>query len=105
MDFTPTKTDIRTACGDRAYARGLEYARSNRVLDLDPQEVEAGLQVTASVRGNEVYEQLIDVSEFMGTLEIEGECTCPVGYNCKHVAAVLITLLDEAHPQPLERQR
>ena len=105
MAFAHSKADIRAACGDRAFARGLDYARNNRVLDIDLHEEDTRWQIKASVRGNTIYHQQIDVSEFMGTLEIEGECGCPVGYNCKHVAAVLITLLDGTQPQPLARQR
>jgi len=30
-----------------------------------------------------------------GTVDIEGYCSCPVGYNCKHVVAVLLSALQE----------
>ena len=105
MPLAFSKADVRHACGDRAYARGRDYARHHRVLDIDPQQTDEGLRVRSSVRGNAVYEQEIHVSEFMDVIEIEGECTCPVGYNCKHVAAALTSMLDEARPEPLARQR
>ena len=31
---------------------------------------------------------------------MEGDCSCPVGYNCKHVAAVLLAGLSLAPPKP-----
>ncbi|WP_192879352.1 DEAD/DEAH box helicase [Microbulbifer sp. A4B17] len=35
----------------------------------------------------------------MGIFGIDGECSCPVGYNCKHVAAVLMAVINEyKHP-------
>jgi superfamily II DNA or RNA helicase len=105
MPLAFSKADVRHACGDRAYARGRDYARHHRVLDIDPQQIDEGLRVRSSVRGNAVYGQEIHVSEFMDVIEIEGECTCPVGYNCKHVAAALTSLLEEARPEPLARQR
>ena len=75
------------------------------MLDIDPQETDEGLRVRSSVQGSAVYEQEIHVSHFMDAIEVEGECTCPVGYNCKHVAAVLTSMLEEARPAPLARQR
>ena len=105
MPLALSKADIRHACGDRAYARGRDYARHHRVLDIDPQETDEGLRVRSSVQGSAVYEQEIYVSQFMDAIEVEGECTCPVGYNCKHVAAVLTSMLEEARPAPLARQR
>jgi len=103
MALAHSKADIRGACGDRAYARGLDYARNHRVLDIDLKETDTDLQVNSRVRGNAIYSQEIHVSQFMDVIEIEGECTCPVGYNCKHVAAVLIALQDDAQAQPLAR--
>jgi superfamily II DNA or RNA helicase len=105
MRRTLQKADIRNACGDRAFVRGLDYARSQRVLEVKRHERGDGWLVEARVRGNSVYRQQIRISEFDRHVEIEGECTCPVGYNCKHVAAALITLGEQAQPDPLERQR
>ena len=104
MALSHTRADIRAACGDRAFARGLDYVRSQRVLDIDLQETETDWQINSRVRGNAIYSQEIHVSEFMDVIEIEGECSCPVGYNCKHVAAVLIALRDDGQTQPLARQ-
>jgi superfamily II DNA or RNA helicase len=50
------------------------------------------VQIKARVQGSErlPYAQTIEIADIDGEfLDIEGECSCPVGFNCKHVAAVL----------------
>ena len=90
MPITLRKTDIRDACGERAYVRGLDYARQNRVLDWSDTIGEHAIEIAARVRGSAVYRQQIVVRQFGTHREIDGECSCPVGYNCKHVASVLL---------------
>jgi hypothetical protein len=41
-----------------------------------------------------VYHQEIEIYEYEDLIEVSGECTCPVGINCKHVVAVLCELID-----------
>jgi len=89
MALAHSKADIRGACGDRAYARGLDYARNHRVLDIDLKETDTDLQVNSRVRGNAIYSQEIHVSQFMDVIEIEGECTCPVGSSMADATAPL----------------
>lgn len=50
----------------------------------------------AKVRGSnhETYEQEIELYSDGDDVIIEGFCSCPVGYNCKHVAAVLIEIFE-----------
>ena len=40
-----------------------------------------------------VYHQEIEIYEYDNLIEVSGECTCPVGINCKHVVAVLCELI------------
>jgi superfamily II DNA or RNA helicase len=86
--------DIEDAIGRRAAAAGLTYQRQGRVrsLGLDAD----GVTLIASVRGSlpQPYEQTIRIEpDELGVATIEGECTCPVGHNCKHVAAALYQAL------------
>ena len=48
--------------------------------------------VFGKVRGSnrETYLQEIELEKDGDEVLIDGECSCPVGYNCKHVAALLI---------------
>ncbi len=84
-------SEVEAAVGPRAFDRGRAYARRGRVLevDWDPD----GRTLTGSVVGQGA---LYDTRAFFvdggdGALELEdGECSCPVAYNCKHVAAIVI---------------
>ena len=50
-----------------------------------------GRTLIGSVVGTALYETTAYFADADGSLAFEdGECTCPVGYNCKHVAAIAI---------------
>ncbi len=93
-----TQRDIEIACGPPSFQRGVGYWEEGRVIDCRHEETdEADLEiVSAKVRGSgrRVYHQFIELRDHRGGVEIDGECSCPVGYNCKHVAAALLDLLD-----------
>lgn len=79
---------------------GQTYARQGRVSDLD---LDSGLMmVTAHVRGSlkQPYWTSVIFPEDGDAAGIESECSCPVGYGCKHVAAVLSVLRDAAPHRP-----
>ena len=86
-------------------ARGKAYYHAGRVSNLRMMEGEYGYDLVARVRGSDFdpYEQ--DITIFVGDdsgawedIEIEGACTCPVGFNCKHVAAVLFAVEKKISP-------
>lgn len=91
-----TKRDIREACGDTYYNRGLHYVKKGQVLACQERPLDDGIEFVGRCRGSHgnIYEQHISTDDIEGFIEIEGECTCPVEYNCKHVAAVLIHWLE-----------
>ena len=106
-----TRRDIQRACGPASYKRGVGYWEEGRVIecieeDIDDPRVEL---VSAKVRGSgrRVYRQHIELRQGKhGEIEIDGECSCPVGYDCKHVAAALLDLIDlHASSQPSGRSR
>ncbi|HEY2937536.1 MAG TPA: DEAD/DEAH box helicase [Gaiellaceae bacterium] len=87
--------EVEIAVGPRSYDRGRAYARGGRVLKLAwDADAEA---LTGAVLGQGA---LYDTTAFFapesdGGLRFEeGECSCPVGYNCKHVAALVIAAAD-----------
>ena len=100
MSLNLKKADIRLACGDRYYARGSDYAHNDHVIGVRLQQEEWGWNIRAEVEGNAVYQQDIDLVIFPDSMEIDGECSCPVAYNCKHVAAALIVLADTGQQPP-----
>ncbi len=83
--------DIRSIVGDVVYDRGLAYMRSCRVLTLTQRA--GAIDATVRGSGRNIYAQEIAVSSGGAGFDIAGHCSCPVGYNCKHVAAVLIEAL------------
>lgn len=88
--------DIASFFSGSAFHKARAYAAERRVSALD---VDSDLtRVTASVRGsNRVpYRVVIDL-DFHGDriADIDGDCTCPMGINCKHVAAVLLEAIRE----------
>jgi superfamily II DNA or RNA helicase len=95
--------EIGRKVGGRAFQAGLRYARQGRVSNII--YAPDGASVTARTRGSasRPYGQRITLKRRAdGELEFSGQCSCPVGYNCKHVAAVLIAAdparLGEADP-------
>ncbi|RLA78709.1 MAG: hypothetical protein DRG78_14490, partial [Epsilonproteobacteria bacterium] len=82
------------------YKRGVDYYSARRVLNYQEKELYDDndllyINIVSTVRGSGgcVYSQDIDIYMDIDTIElvIEGSCSCPVSYNCKHVAAVCIS--------------
>lgn len=91
-DFT--LADIRAMAGTTSFNRGQTYQRQQRVGTLHVK----GNAAYAEVRGSNwrYYEASVEVQNG----ELSGYCDCPVGYRCKHVVAVALQWLSEAHAQP-----
>jgi hypothetical protein len=89
----PTWADLEDAFHDTSLGRGLRYAREGRVCGVRSEASGAKrARLHASVQGTEPapYEVTVTIEASGGEPLIDGRCTCPVGYNCKHAAAVLI---------------
>ena len=70
--------------------RGRDYFRRGKVLSCAVNGKEIDGVVSGS--GRQVYTQSIHLRGESG--EFDGSCTCPMEYNCKHVAAVLFACLE-----------
>ncbi|HYM17064.1 MAG TPA: SNF2-related protein, partial [Micropepsaceae bacterium] len=91
LDFS--EDDIRDAVSQNAYRKGESYFLEGRVIDLS---TKADGAIAAHVHGSErkPYALRIRIKSLTnGHAQIDGDCSCPMGYNCKHVAAVLLQLL------------
>ncbi|WP_226642749.1 DEAD/DEAH box helicase [Microbulbifer variabilis] len=77
--------------------RGKDYFRNGKVQEFNVSY--DGRTITGRVSGSyaSYYKQHIEIIEdpVLRRFEIDGECSCPVGYNCKHVAAVLMAAVNE----------
>lgn len=88
-----TRGAILAACGAGAFQRGQRYAEEQRVLDIRV-DGEGGV-IYSIVSGGEDYEQEINLAPGQRQARISGYCDCPVGFNCKHVSAVLLTVMQQ----------
>ena len=84
---------LRAVFDQKTYDRGYGYFHSGKVLTV--QQAPNG-KVTGTVRGNEVHPYKVTAEIVRapdGSVKnVRGVCSCMVGSNCKHVAAILIYL-------------
>ena len=88
-----TRDDIRHAIDLSSFNRGLRYFQSGHVIDLAEESRDAlGVRLQSRVKGSDgrFYRQTIWIPSDPERGDIEGSCGCPVGYNCKHVAAACL---------------
>ena len=100
MHSLVSSIDIASSFSSAYLTQGLQYYRENKVTSLDISQ--NGALVTAFVAGsnkNRYHVHIFLQAEPEGHIFINGECSCPVGYNCKHVAATMIKAQTES---PLE---
>ncbi len=89
--FDGQPSDVERVVGRTSYARGRAYARNGHVLTMAWDSKLGVLSGQVSGRGA-VYQAMADFDDRRETFEA-GSCTCPVGYNCKHVAALVLTAI------------
>lgn len=84
--------DLEEAFHGPTLERGRQYAKDDRVEQIEVEDDDEVTQISARVYGSEAlpYETSVQLLRRKRGVEIEGHCSCPVGYNCKHAAAVLI---------------
>ena len=103
-DWLADVTDLalRRVVGDATFERGLGYLRSDRVRSVSVAQSRSVLGVVDG-SAHESYTTVIAIRAPTpgAALQIHGRCTCPVGANCKHVAAVLLAARDKLAPRPV----
>jgi len=97
--MTPSKKlsddQLNQALGNQNINRGKQYYQQDRVLAFKVEDQQShSTVISARVKGRQTkpYEQAITLrwSINFQTVMISGHCSCPVGYNCKHVAAACL---------------
>ena len=73
-----------------SWSRGRAYAAAGRVRELGLEEDGDLLHLDGRVLGTHDYRVGITVHGSASRPQVDGECSCPVGWNCKHVVAVLL---------------
>ena len=85
-----TETDIRAIVTHSAYLAAKDYVRQRRVISVETRP-DGAIAAMVLGGGNNSYQQTITIRHTPNfRVLISGDCTCPVGQNCKHVAAALI---------------
>src|SRR6056297_3563361 len=77
-----------------SWQRGSRYFRDGHAsLEQVERVPDGGVRLTGSCRGSqfEPYRQDIEIYRERASIALHGECSCPVGYNCKHVVALVLT--------------
>ena len=97
-----TDDQIISRVGHLAFQRGLDYARKGRVRVVGV--VGDGDIISAQSKGSgaRTYQTMVFRKQSAGSAPASwaGTCSCPVGSNCKHVAALLITARTLAQAEP-----
>lgn len=91
-------TDWMEEFGPRDLERGFDYAERNDIRILRVEE--RAILTECQGSGDSTYQQVIKLTRYRGYDSVHYECSCPVGSNCKHCAAVTFHLL--GNPQALQ---
>ncbi len=83
-----TLDDIRSNFDRGTFTRGRSYAESGYVRSVGIDDVSIQSKVEGS--GGQLYRQSIIVARRRQGIYFDGDCSCPMGQNCKHVVAALI---------------
>ncbi|MQA62534.1 MAG: helicase [Actinophytocola sp.] len=93
--------NVLNVVGPGAYARGVTYARRGAVIRWVWSN--SANSLLGTVRGNarSPYTTTARFAPSGGSvLDFDrGECSCPVGSNCKHVAALVLAATEQEKPQ------
>jgi superfamily II DNA or RNA helicase len=93
------ESDVRR-CLPGSFEKGRPYQRRGAVRDLRADK--GGQRLIASVNGTRPrpYHVFVEIGD-SDPVSLSARCSCPVGWNCKHAAAVLLEALQ--NPPPIER--
>src|SRR6476661_1103509 len=97
---------IAPVVGAQTYARGVEYVQQRAVLHMEWDGATSVLEAVVRGSGGTHYETAVYFQSQAGA-ELAfgfGECTCPVGVNCKHVVAAAITATGADAPTAAARR-
>ena len=90
--------DIEQDLDEVYFERGLAYQQEGRILRLESIPYKKDQWKIKSVirgSGKSLYHTDIIVKPKGNAISIDGYCSCPMDYNCKHVAASLIEAVSQ----------
>ncbi len=94
---------IEQQVGSRTFERGQAYAAQRRVRSLATRPEGSMLLGTVSGSRADTYQVIVESSPERRARGVEwwARCSCPVGMDCKHAVALLLTARDVAHGIPV----
>jgi hypothetical protein len=90
MKFTPA--DLRKQFDPGTFARGEDYARRGNVLTITGEG--DYIEGTVAGSGRHIYGVGVYLESRQRGIAFDGECSCPMANNCKHVVALLLASLE-----------
>jgi hypothetical protein len=91
-----TDSKIQNWVGGTYAQRGRSYFRNGHVLEMRWR----GDVLTGKVQGSEYEPYTVRIKFVRNGNGIEGDCSCPMAYDCKHVAALLYAYASAPPPAP-----
>ncbi|MBG6085257.1 DEAD/DEAH box helicase [Zhihengliuella flava] len=83
--------EILRVVGGAAFTRGKEYADSAAILEIDWDTADDTLSADVQGTAAEPYTPAVELENAKNGWRIAAAyCSCPVGQNCKHTAAIMI---------------
>lgn len=95
-----TSADIRKAFDAATFRRGQTYHAEGRVLNLE--SADNGQIISGQVRGKQAQAYSTQVQLRGDKYKFSSRCSCPVGRQCKHAVALLLTALDQEPSKKLD---
>ena len=91
---------LAEAVGPDTYERGVQYARQHMVVRALWKMSAGALAGTVRGQYGHVYTTTarFSAADGAGPRFLQGECSCPVGVNCKHVVALVLTATATERP-------
>jgi len=103
-----TSTWLTRECDPGSFSRGSRYFRDHRASLHRAELLASGnTLLIGECKGSQFvpYEQRVEILDGRGAPELSGYCTCPVGFNCKHVVALVLTWQAQAGNDGAPRDR
>ena len=91
---------VENAFGPTATERAIEYVTKKRVASVRSMEDQGYVEVQGQVASPRLKtyftRALLDLNEADDVFVVDSECSCPVGMDCKHAAALTIVYLQQS---------
>lgn len=97
-----TLTQFLSRFSSGTIQRSLNYVKKIELASLDTHLENNRLDIEAQIEGTDWYETFIRVDLAKSKIT-DNECSCPVGFNCKHAAALARYYYDHQHERPFKK--